>query len=85
MLEINFGDAVQEGFTVLSSQITLQFRTNQNRFKIRLSPVTVDAAESMGLGFFINSATIAQGSRATAGIRNILLFKIISYTGQRLI
>ena len=72
MLEINFGDVVQEGSTVQSSLITFQFRTNQNPFNITLSPVTVDTAESMGLGFFINSASIPPGSRATAGIRILL-------------
>ena len=88
VLEINFIESdysFEEGERIPCTQTTLQFRTNQNPFNITLSPVTVDTAESMGLGFFINSATIAQGSRATAGIRNILLFKIISYTGQRLI
>ena len=49
------------------TQITLQFRTNQNPFNITLSPATVDTAESMGLGFFINSETILQRSKATAG------------------
>ena len=70
VLWINFLESdysIVEGSTMLSTPIALQFRTNQNPFNITLSPVTVDTAESMGLGFFINSATIAQGSRATAG------------------
>ena len=52
---------------MLSSTITLQFRENQNPFTVKLSPVTVDTAESMGLGFFINSETITADSRATLG------------------
>ena len=71
VLEINFLEpdySFEEGARMPCTQITLQFRTNQNPFNITLSPVTVDTAESMGLGFFINSANIGQGSRATAGI-----------------
>ena len=69
VLEINLESdySILEGSTMLSTQITLHFRPNQNPFNITLSPVTVDTAESMGLGFFINSETIAQGYRATAG------------------
>ena len=70
VLQIKFGEAdysIVEGSDMLSSTITLQFRENQNPFTIRLSPVTVDTAESMNLGFFINSATITADSRATAG------------------
>ena len=54
-----------EGSNRLSSNITLQLRYNQNPFTVRLSPVTVFVAESMGLGFFINSGTITNDSRAT--------------------
>ena len=68
VLEINFDEldySAVEGSTMLSSPIILQFRTNQNPFNLTLTPITVDTAEAMGLGFFINSGTIAQISRAT--------------------
>ena len=70
MLEIKFGESdysIEEGSGILSSPIYLQFRNNQNPFKVMLSPVTVATAEEMGLGFFINSFTIAASSRATKG------------------
>ena len=70
-LEISFEESdysIEEGSRMLSSPITLQFKTNQNPFTVRLSPVIVDTAEGMDLGFFINSRTITQASRATAGI-----------------
>ena len=70
MLEINFGESdynVVEGSERLSCPITLQFRQNQNPFNLTLTPVTVDTAEAMGLGFFINAENIVLGSRATAG------------------
>ena len=70
-LEINFLDCdqiINEGSRTLTIPISLAFRLNQNPFTIILTPVTVDSAESMGLGPFINSQTIAQDSRAIAGI-----------------
>ena len=70
MLEINFGESdysIEEGSRMLSYPITLQFRNNQNPFRVRLSPVTVFTAEEMGLGFFINSMTIDALSRAITG------------------
>ena len=72
VLEINFGESdysIEEGgLGVLSSPITLQFRTNQNPFTVMLSPVTVATAEEMGLGnFIINSYRIESSFRATAG------------------
>ena len=70
VLEINFEESdysIEEGSRMLSSPITLQFRTNQNPFTVRLSPVTVDTAEGKELGHFINSGTIAPSSRARAG------------------
>ena len=70
MLEINFGESdysIAEGSERLSSRITLQLRENQNPFTLTLTPVTVDTAEAMGLGVFINSESIAQISRATTG------------------
>ena len=84
MLEINFGESdysIAEGSRWLSSYITLQFRENQNPFNLTLTPVTVDTAEAMGLGFFINAETIALGSRATAGshqYKNNALPKLLS-------
>ena len=74
MLEINFLESdysIVEGDAELSSPIRIQLRQNQNPFTLTLSPVTRDAAESKGLGFFINSQTIPPGSRATAGIVNV--------------
>ena len=68
MLQINFDQSdytLSEGPAKLCSLITLQFRQNQNPFTIMLSPVTVAAAEAAGVGDFINSDTIATGSRAT--------------------
>ena len=70
VLDINFGEndySVVEGSRWMSSPITLQFRENQNPFNLTLTTVTVDTAEAMGLGFFINAGTIVLGSRATAG------------------
>ena len=70
-----------EGSERLSSRITLQFRENQNPFNLTLTPVTVDTAEAMGLGFFINSESIVLGSRATAGshqYKNNALPKLLS-------
>ena len=52
---------------MLSSPITLQFRKNQNPFTVRLTPITVDTAERMGLGLFINSSIITHYSRAITG------------------
>ena len=69
MLEINFEDddySIEEGGT-LNSVIRLQFRQNQNPFTVRLCPVSIDTAEAMNLGSFIDSDTIDDISRATAG------------------
>ena len=69
-LYINFGEAdysIVEGSDMLSSPITLQFRYNQNPFTVRMSSVTIDTVESMNLGFFINSDTITNDSRAKLG------------------
>ena len=69
-LQISFGEvdySIVEGSDVLSSPITLQFRYNQNPFTVRLNPITIDTAESINLGFFINSGTITADSRATLG------------------
>ena len=71
VLEINFLESDYsgvEGSAELSSPIMIQLRQNQNPFTLMLSPVSIDTAESKGLGFFINSQTIPPGSRATAGI-----------------
>ena len=53
---------------MLSSQMSLRFRANQNPFSATLTPVTIDIAESMGLGDFIESDTIGPTFRATAGV-----------------
>ena len=71
VLEINFEEShysLVESSHELSSPIYLQFTTNQNPFTVRWSELSVDKLEDEGLGFFINSGTIAQASRATAGI-----------------
>ena len=71
VLEINFLESDYsgvEGSAELSSPIMIQLRQNQNPFTLMLSPVSIDTAESKGLGFFINFETILPGSRATAGI-----------------
>lgn len=68
MLEINFGESdysTAEGSTDLS--ITLQFRNNQNAFTITLTPVEIDAPETVGLEMFLNSDDITSETRATAG------------------
>ena len=84
MLQINFEESdyyIAEGSERLSSPITLQFRENQNPFNLTLTPVTVDTAEAMGLGFFINAETIVLDSRATAGshqYKNNALPKLLS-------
>ena len=70
-LQINFGESdltIVEGSNMLSTPIKLQFRAIQNPFTVTLSPVTIATAESKGLGFFINSMTITEPFRATAGI-----------------
>ena len=69
-LQINFRESdysIEEGSDRLNSNITLDFRYNQNPFTVRLSTVTIDTAERMGLGLFINSKTIPRDSRAIAG------------------
>ena len=69
VLEINFEEddySIEEGRT-LSTVIRLQFRQNQNPFTVRLCPVSIDTAEAMNLGSFIDSDTIDIISRATPG------------------
>ena len=63
--------SIVEGSALLSSPIMIQLRQNQHPFTLMLSPVTIDAAESKNLSFFINSQTILPGSRATAGVGNV--------------
>ena len=69
-LEINFEEsdyAITEG-SGLRTPIRLLFRNNQNAFTVTFTPVTIDAVEGMGLGTdFINSETIEEEARATAG------------------
>ena len=54
--------------SVLSDTMTLTFRSDQNPFSVIITAVTVDTAESMGLGSFINSDNIVPNFRATAGV-----------------
>ena len=75
-LEINFEESdysIEEGGT-LSTFIRLQFRQNQNPFTVCLCPVSIDTAEDMNLGSFIDSDTIYEISRATAGELSYLWF-----------
>ena len=68
-LEINFEEddySIEEGGT-LSTIIRFQFRQNQNSFTVRLCPLSIDDAEAMNLGFFIDSGTIDEISRAMPG------------------
>ena len=70
VLQINFGESdysIEEGTNMLSTSITLQFRASQRDFSVTLCPVTVNTAETEGLGNFINADTITNESRATAG------------------
>ena len=69
-LEINFEESdylIEEGETLGQSGIRLQFRNNQNQFNITLTPVDIDTAENLGLGFFINSDGMSERERAEAG------------------
>ena len=69
-LEINFEESdysIEEGGT-LNTNIRFQFRNNQNAFSLNLTPVDIDTAEALGLGFFIYSGDIDTIYRATSGI-----------------
>ena len=71
VLQINFGESdysIKEGFSRLSSKMSLTFRANQNPFSVTLTPVTIDIAENMSLGDFISSNTIEPTFRATEGV-----------------
>ena len=59
--------SIAEGEESLNKPIRLQFRNNQNAFNITFSAITIAAAEGMGVGNFINSDTIKEEARATAG------------------
>ena len=75
MLQINFEESdyyIGEGSSMLSSQLSLRFRANQNPFSVTLTPVTIDIAENMSLGDFINSDSIEPTFRATAGVELLL-------------
>ena len=68
-LEIAFEESdysIEEGGT-LSTNIRFQFSNNQNPFTVTLTPVDIDTAEALGLGFFINSGDNDLLSRATSG------------------
>ena len=71
VLQINFEESdysIYEGSSVLSSLISFTFRTNQNPFSVTLTPATIDIAENMSLGDFINSYTTEPTFRATEGV-----------------
>ena len=76
-LEINYGEsdyATVEGSSVLSSNITLTFRINQNPFSVMFTPVAIDDIDSMdGLGNFIIISNIDPAFRATSGMNFPLL------------
>ena len=70
MLQINFGESdyrIEESYPILNYPITLQLMANQNPVTLTLTPVTVDTAETMGLGLFIDPYSFP-GFRAAAGI-----------------
>ena len=68
-LKINFDEldySTVEGGTGLP--IGFQFQSTQNPFNITICPVNISVAENIGLGELIDSDTINEVSRATAGI-----------------
>ena len=70
-LKINFDYldySIEEGGGGLSLPIRFQFQSNQNPFTITICPVNISIAENIGLGELIDSDTINEVSRATAGI-----------------
>ena len=75
VLEINFEESdysIIEGISVLSTNLTLTFRTNQNPFSVELSPVIIDAAQNLSLDSFISFDNIEPTFRATGKIIQIL-------------
>ena len=81
VLEINFVEfdySLLEGSETLSSQISFAFH-------ITLTPVSVDEAESRGLGNFINSMSIGPLFRATAGVLAFLKLLFYPYSLNLLI
>ena len=71
MLEFSFRDcnySVNEGLGTLNLPISFMFADSQNPFTITISTVTVETAESRGLGALINAQAIFQDSRATSKI-----------------
>ena len=70
-LKINFDEfdyLLEEGGGGLRLPIRFQFQSNQNPFNITICPVNIRVAENIGLGELIDSDTINEVSRATAGI-----------------
>ena len=68
-LEINFEEkdySTEEGRT-LSTIIRFQFRQNQKFIHSSSLPLSFNDTEDMNLGFFIDSETIDEISRATPG------------------
>ena len=69
VLQINFDEddySIDEDET-LNTDIRFQFSQNQNSFTVHLCAVSIDDAQDMGLGYFIDSDTINNTLRATAG------------------
>ena len=75
-LDINFDldgcdySEITEGSSVLTAPLRLQFREIQNPFTVTLRAVSIAAAETMGVGDYINSMNIANSSRASSGLWN---------------
>ena len=70
VLEINFAEpdyAFVEGSELSCLPIVLLFRKSQNPFTVKISPVTIDRAESQDLGIFIHADTVTPDTRATTG------------------
>ena len=73
-LEINFAQAdydITEGLTP-SQPIILRFRTNQEPFTIKITPVNISTAEDMNLDSFIktSAARAKSGKQAAFGDNN---------------
>ena len=80
VLEFSFRDcdySVNEGSGTLNLPISFMFSDNQNPFTITLSTITVETAESRGLGDLISAQAIFNDSRATSKTCGVTFFPII--------
>ena len=83
-LEINFDlegcdyAVFEEGSSSLNTPIKLQYRRNQNPFTVTVTPSSIDQAEAMGLGHFVNSRTISPSFRAISGRYILYTFFLLS-------